>query len=198
MADPTKKPLPALIALDPANTNAGAMERLFVLEAYTPGNRGSYVATENLPAMRLMRQTIENRLQSPTEYGANGATTETDIVELGNQFAGFAAYPTLSAQMSATLAATLRIANDTRHPLSADYAQFVNDAITAATERIVPATARYPEVTAWRTHDSGSPGHRFKMLVTLSGNTFYSTMPVPPMPPRHAKHRRPRAHPVSR
>ena len=75
--------LPAL-ALDAPTTNAGAMERLFLLEATTPGMAG-YLAAENLRAMRLMRQTIENRLTSPAEYGAKGANNETDIAELGGQ-----------------------------------------------------------------------------------------------------------------
>ncbi len=101
------------------------MERLFLLEAYNPGNVGNYVATDNLTAMRLMRQTIVNRLKSPAEYGARGATTETDIVELGNQFAGFGTYPTLDAGMNANLTGILAIANNPRHSQQAAYAQFV-------------------------------------------------------------------------
>jgi hypothetical protein len=91
------KPQPGIqapIALDPEATDTGAMERLFLLEATTPGMPG-YIAAENLQAMRLMRQTIENRLKSPAEYGARGATSETDIVDLGGQFAGFGGYPKL-------------------------------------------------------------------------------------------------------
>ena len=110
------------------------MERLFILEAYNPGNVGNYVATENLGAMRLIGQTIENRLKAPAEYGARGASSETDVVELGNQFAGFGNYPTLDATMSGNLAAILAIATNSRHPQQADYAQFVKDAITAATK----------------------------------------------------------------
>ena len=173
------------------------MERLFILEAYNPGNVGNYVAGDNLTAMRLMRQTIENRLKSPGEYGAKGATSETDIIELGNQFAGFGAYPTLDASMSGNLTAILAIANNSRHPQQADYLQFVKDAITAATEAVVPATAKYADVTAWRTADTGPPKGRFKPLETISGNTFYSTTPVPPMPPKHMKHSKLRAHPIS-
>ncbi len=52
MADPRAKP--AKVQLDAPGTEAGAMERLFLLEATTPGPR-SYVASENLKAMRLMR-----------------------------------------------------------------------------------------------------------------------------------------------
>ncbi len=188
----------AAIVLDPPNTDAGAMERLFILEAYNPGNIGNYVASENLAAMRLMRQTIENRLKAPAEYGAKGATLETDIVELGNQFAGFGDYPTLDATMSANLTDILAIANNPRHPQQADYAQFIRDAITAATEAVVPPTAKYADVTAWRTQDHGSPGGRFKVLETIGGNTFYATTPLPPLPARHVKHRKPRMRPIRR
>ncbi len=194
-AQPGASKVPAL-SLDAPNTDAGAMERLFLLEAYNPGNVGNYVASDNLTAMRLMRQTIENRLKSPGEYGAKGATSETDIVELGNQFAGFADYPALDAGMSANLAGILAIANNPRHPQQGDYAQFVRDAVSAATEAVVPAVAKYADVTAWRTSDHGAPGGRFTALETIGGNTFYATTPVPPMPPRHVKHRKPRAHGV--
>ena len=158
MAKPPPTPM-RVMTLAPPNTDAGAMERLFILEAYTPGVRGSYVALENLQAMRLMRQTIENRLKSPGEYGAKDASSETDMIELGNQFAGFGSYPTFDAAMTARLSATLSIANNARHSLQAAYAAFVGDAITAATESIDPAVAKYADVTAWRTHDSASPGH---------------------------------------
>ena len=168
------------IALE--GTNQGAMERLFLLEAVTPGYKHIYKPDENLRAMRLMRQMIENRLRSPTEYNARGATNETDIVELGNQFAGFSNYPALNAKMKANLDDILQAANNARNPQRAAYVQFVTDAVTAATDVITPPTATFPNVTAWRTHGSGSPGPRFRTLIMLSGNTFFSTLPVPPHP----------------
>jgi hypothetical protein len=167
------KPQPQIALADPG-TDAGAMERLFLLEAYTPAYVGIYDATQNLTAMRLMRQTIENRLKSPRQYMAGGATTETDIIELGNQFAGFGTYPTLDPGMTLRLQDILAITNNPKHPLQSAFAQFVNDAITAATESTTPSVAKYPNVTAWRTKNSGSPGPRFHLLETLSGNSFYA------------------------
>ena len=186
----------APIALAPDATDTGAMERLFLLEATTPGMPG-YIAMDNLRAMRLMRQTIENRLKSPAEYGARGATTETDIIDLGSQFAGFGGYPQLDADMAFNLTLFLRIANDLQDRRRPAYAQFVRDAITAATEPTVPPVADYADVTAWRTSGSGSPGHHFRLLATISGNDFYATTPVQPMPPRHTKlkHRVPKSGP---
>ena len=179
---------PAPILLDPEAPDAGAMERLFLLEATTPGMPG-YVATDNLRAMRLMRQTIENRLKSPAEYGARGATSETDIVDLGGQFAGFGGYPTLDADMAYNLKLFLSIANNPRDRRQLAYAQYVRDAVTAATEPTTPPVADYADATAWRTSGSSSPGPRFRLLATVSGNDFYATNPVQPMRPRHAKHR---------
>jgi len=69
------------ISLHPPSTDSGAMERLFLLEATTPGMHG-YVALDNLRAMRLMRRTIENRLKSPAEYGARGATALCFCIQL--------------------------------------------------------------------------------------------------------------------
>jgi hypothetical protein len=189
----TAKPQTRIVLAD-SSTDAGAMERLFLLEAYTPAYVGTYDATQNLAAMRLMRQTIENRLKSPGQYMAGGATTETDIIELGNQFAGFGTYPTLDPGMMLRLQDILTIANNPKHPMQAVFAQFVNDAITAATESTTPSVAKYPNVTAWRTKNSGPPGPRFQMLETLSGNTFYSTNPVPPLPHKNAKHSNKKKH----
>ena len=185
------KPQPgiqAFIALDPEATDTGAMERLFLLEATTPGMPG-YVAAENLRAMRLMQQTIENRLKSPAEYGARGATSETDIVDLGGQFAGFGGYPTLDADMAYNLKLVLRIANDPLDRRRPAYAQYVRDAVTAANEATLPPVADHADVTAWRTSGSASPGPRFRLVETVSGNDFYATDPVQPLRPRHARHR---------
>lgn len=176
------------IALDPENTNAGAMERLMMLETYSPAQRGLYDQAESLHAMRLMRQVIENRLKTPSRYSAAGATGEVDIVRLGNQFAGFGDYPDLPASLKGNLADILNIANSSKDPRSAAYAQFVKDAVTAATE---PAAAFAPldvSATGWRTFAHHSPGKNFRIITTLQGNTFFATNPVPPMPKRKARH----------
>ena len=182
------------VALAAQDTDAGAMERLFLLEAPSPSYIGKYDPARNLEAMRLMRQTIENRLKSPSEYGARGAKTATDIVELGNQFAGFGRYPVLSGAMRRNLDDILAIANSPRHPQQTQFVQFVRDAIAAATEPVQPVRAAYANVTAWRTKGSSAPGPRFRKLETVSGNDFYSTDPVPPLGHIHVHHRMPRGH----
>ena len=162
------------------------MERLFLLETMTPVRSG-YNRVDSLQAMRIMRQTIENRLRAPAQYGAAGATTETEIIAVGNQFAGFGAYPTLDADLASLLQTILEIAANKADPRQARFAQFVADAVTAATETTAPG-ALYADATAWRTQGRGSPGGRFRLLVTLQGNEFYATNPVPPLP-RHQRHK---------
>lgn len=171
MADPSD-PL-----LDP-NSDAGALTRLLLVETYAPSNP-HYDREDSLKAMRLMRRVIENRLLSPARYGAPGATTDRDIVKLGNQFAGFRDYPILSAGLSAKLHSllTLRAHGDER------VTQFIDDAVTVATEvGVIPA---YLQVTAWRTQNSSSPGSNFHFVASLQGNDFYETSPVPPVRQLH-------------
>ena len=180
-----------MIALADPSTDAGAKQRLFLLEAVSPGRAREYVASESLPAMRLMRQAIENRLLSPAEYGARGARTRRDVIKARGQFGGFSNYPDLPSGLNEHLADFLRIANasnDRRQPV---YERFVRDAITAATEAMSPPTAAYTNVTGWRTADKGSPDPRFRPVVALSGNTFFSTVPaVPRSRARPARRRR--------
>jgi len=184
MASTTQPQLTTMLAAP--NTDAGAMERLMLLETMTPARR-DYNREDSIQAMRIMRQTIENRLRTPSQYGAPDAKTETDVIAVGNQFAGFGSYPTLDADLSGLLQEILDIAQSSKDPRHLKFAQFVSDAITAATEAISPG-ARYADATAWRTHNRGSPGGRFRLIASLQGNDFYATNPVPPLP-RHHRHK---------
>lgn len=179
MADKSERVAVAVTALPDEKTNAGAMARLFIVEAISPG-MPRYKAEENLTAMRLMRQVIANRLKEPALYSARGARSEIDIIKAGNQYAGFGSYPALYGRLSINLKTILQYASDPNWPTQAKYARFVNDAIQAATESISPPLAASAVVTAWRTEGSSSPGSNFVKVGTFSGNTFYSTqMPAP-------------------
>ena len=180
------------VQLAPENTNEGAMERLMLLETYSPARVGSYNRNDSLRAMRLMRQVIENRLRAPARYSAAGAQDETDIITLGNQFANFGDYPDLPASIKTNLVDILRIANAAKDARQPAYAQFVQDAITAATERVPAVGPVDTTATGWRTTLHHSPGNNFRIITTLQGNTFFATVPVPPMPKRksHSGHAR--------
>ncbi len=180
------------LKLDPASTDAGAMERMFLLETNDP-DQHSYNRAESLKAMRWMKQVVDNRLAAPkkSRFGEpSDAATETDIISVGNQFAGFGDYPTLSGVDNAKLYKFLHIGGVTGDPRSAKYAGFVADAITAATELQPPTEARIVNLAAWRTQNSRPPGGDFKLYLTLQGNTFYTASPVPSMPIHKAKHAR--------
>ena len=175
------------VQLAPEATDAGAMERLMLLETYSPGRVGFYDRDDSLRAMRLMRQVIANRLRAPSRYSAAGATSDTDIVKLGNQFAGFEDYPDLPASLKGNLVEILRVANAQADRRSPAYSRFVQDAITAATEASPPLGHVDTTATGWRTALHHSPGKNFRIIATLQGNTFFATVPVPPMPKRKAQ-----------
>ncbi len=140
MAEPTA-------TLPSENTDAGALARLLLLETRAPLQPG-YDRDASLQAMRLMRRTVENRLASPAQYAARGATSEQDIVRMGNQFAGFRDYPTLHGQLALGLARLLAAADAGQ----ADVRTFVSDAVTVATE--ATSSSSYAHVTARRTAGS--------------------------------------------
>ena len=175
-----------MLKLDAPNSPAGAMERLFMLETKSPAYVTAYEEAESLRAMRYMRQVIENRLRASAQWGARNATSEIDMIAIGNQFEGFGDYPSLPANKEATLADILKIANSASDGRSARYTQFVQDAITAATE-VTPAAALISNLVAWRSGPH-SPGPRFRVAATVQGNTFYTVDPVPPMPRRQLPH----------
>ena len=175
------------LQLDPASTDAGAMERLFLLETADP-SKSYYSRTDSLKAMRWMKQVIDNRLAAPrkSRFGEPAdAKTEKAIVAVGNQFAGFGDYPRLNADFEAKLETLTRLASGPKGARSAKYAGFLADAITAATEASPPAEARITNLAAWRTAGSGSPGGDFKLVAVLQGNSFYSADPVPPISGKH-------------
>ena len=178
------------LQLAPEATDAGAMERMMLLETRDP-SRPDYNRADSLKAMRWMRQVVDNRLAAPrkSRFGEPAdATTETDIISVGNQFYGFGDYPTLNSAFQHKLALFLHLGGAIKDPRSSMYAGFVADAITAATEVASPTEARVPNLAAWRTENTKGPGGDFRFYMTLQGNTFYTASPIPPMPRHKARH----------
>lgn len=182
--------------LAPDTTDQGAMERVFLLETADPA-QGIYDRVASLKAMRWMKQVVDNRLAAPrkSRFGEpNYATTETDIVSVGSQFAGFGDYPQLSADFQAKLYSLVHIANSKSDRRSKKYAGFIEDAIRAATEPAPPTEAKVTNLAAWRTAGSHPPGGEFKLVGSLQGNDFYSASPVSPMVARQHRHRHTHRH----
>ena len=163
---------------------------MFLLETADP-SRPDYNQADSLKAMRWMKQVVDNRLAAPRKWRfgePQDAKTETDIISVGNQFAGFGDYPELSADLKSKLAVILHLAAATSDPRNRDYAGFVSNAIMAATETQPPTEARVPNLAAWRTKATRSPRGEFRLYRILQGNSFYTASPVPPMPHQKTKY----------
>lgn len=170
------------ISLAPANTAQGAMERAFLAETLSPAYHGSYKSALDLPAMRNMRQVIENRLKNAAEYEARGAKNEIFILTAPSQFPEFRNYPVLPRDTENDITGILQAANNPASPDHAANLQHVLNAIHAATESVNPSAANFPNATAWkRTPQVGeaSLGPHFKSLGDVGGNTFFSTVTQP-------------------
>ncbi len=155
-----------------------------LLETRDP-SRPDYDRAASLKAMRWMKQVVDNRLAAPkkSRFGEpEDAATETDIISVGNPFAGFGDHPALSSAFTSKLDLLLHLADTKKDKRSDRYAAFVQDAITAATEPVPPAESRVTNLAAWRTAAAKGPGGAFKFVGTLQGNDFYSASPIPPMP----------------
>lgn len=171
----TKGALPFL-ALAPISTPQGAMERAFLAEARSPADP-RYDPQVDLQAMRDMRQVVENRLKTPSEYMARGATNAIGIFKAPNQFPELKDYPN---GIPGDVDDMVNFANDPRNSHQAIYWQHVQNAITAATESVATPVASLPEATAWKqTPPPGSPppslGPNFYRLGDVGGNTFFGT-----------------------
>ena len=150
----------ALLQLAPDSTDAGAMERVMLLETRDP-SRPDYDRADSLKAMRWMKQVVDNRLAAPKKSRVGepeDATPETDIISVGNQYAGLGDYPALRSAFTSKLNLLLHLANTKGDKRSAKYAASVQDAITAATEAAPPAEARVTNLAAWRTAAASGPG----------------------------------------
>lgn len=174
-------------ALPAENTDAGAMARLFIAEAAVPRADSA----DTVKAMGWMRRVLENRLRHGRDFDARGATTITHIITAHDrhvQFAGFTAYPALSAKVQQNVTARLALANNARDRRQPIYGAFVQAAITAATSP-APADPCPTGLWFWRTADADGPGGRSSFFQTLDGNDFY-TLPAgffSPPPARGAR-----------
>lgn len=170
------------------------MERVFLAETRTPA-RASFDGAESLKAMRYMRRVIDNRLNSHNpKYGApRHAKTQTDVIKMRTQFQGFGSYPVLPAYISTLILDCLKIANSEHDKRSAAYAQFVENAILAATELTPPSDSDIPaNLVGWVTQGTAAPGPNYIFAGSVQGNDFYSVLKIEPPSPRRtgrAQHR---------
>lgn len=180
-----------MISLPPQDDPIGLTIRLLIAESLTPSS-SAYVEADVIGGMQEMWSTIANRLTSPRDFCAAGATDAIGIITAvcpggGHQFAGFAwqdGQTVIDSGIASRIDACLSQANNG----SDDYATFVNGAITVATS--APTTrfgglneingiAVKPGPYGWRTAGHGGPGGRFIAIPSelggvIAGNQFFT------------------------
>ena len=160
------------------DTDEGALVRLLIIEV---GNQPGDPAGVR-EAMGLMKRVLENRLKTPQDYNARGATTMTQVIQAhgkngkGVQFAGFQDYPKLARVQQKALnrdlndAATLGRQNDSVRSLIA-----TAFAVARAPTPVDPSPRG---LYFWKTtgHSLGLPG--YKLYRTVAGIDFYQKIDV--------------------
>jgi hypothetical protein len=161
----------ASITLPEANSPEGAEVRLLLAECRSPAF-SSYTLEAATESMQLMDAVLRNRLQSPREYMARGATNVLDIIKARGQFAGFEHYPRLETSVKVRIDKLVEIANSSSDSRSLAYATHTRKAIEIAklTKYSDPSPGK---LAGWRTANSGSPGSSFIFYKSLLGNDFY-------------------------
>jgi hypothetical protein len=161
----------ATITLPEANSAEGAEVRLLLAECRSPAF-SSYSQEAATESMQLMDAVLRNRLLSPKEYMAKGATTIVDIIKARGQFAGFERYPSLETSVKARIDDLVEIANTKSDARHSAYATHVQKAIEIAklTKYSDPSPGK---VVGWRTSNRGAPGPSFIFYKRVLGNDFY-------------------------
>jgi hypothetical protein len=165
------------LALPAEATEEGMLARLLLAEALNPGQQG-YDASKSKTAMQWMRIVLANRLNSsnPEKFYAKGAKTLADIVKARpEQFKGFQDYPKIGADQSKVIGEVLNIANADSDRRQEKYAQFVQNALEAASSKALISDPCPTGLYGWRTAGSDPPGGDFvKYGDPQSGNQFYT------------------------
>lgn len=122
------------IGLHAANTERGILQHVFIAETFNPEQQNVYSLSEAERSFNAMKSTIFNRLKTPRDFGAPGATSIIDIVTAPRQFEGFtknaAGNVVVGTQQQTVIYNVLSFANYTNHPRRANHLQFVEKAIT--------------------------------------------------------------------
>lgn len=165
------------LTLPDANTEAGALARLLLVENVTPGQRG-FDAAETATAMRWMRWVFINQLAFGSQYFARGkkVTTVTELIKAPGQIAGFENYPLLGPEQKQVLTQVLSIHNNAADSRFMKSRQYVQDAIAVAQadEKALGPDPCPTGLYGWRTANSSSPGSNYVKFKTQGGQDFYT------------------------
>jgi hypothetical protein len=170
----------AQVELPAANTEAGALARMLLIENVTPGVRG-YNAKQTLTTMRWMRWVFINQLRFGSQWFTHGTkvTSVTDLIKAGGQVAGFEQYPAIVAEKNKLLLSILSLQNNATDSRFAAYRQYVQNAIEVAKadEKALGEDPCPTGLYGWRTADRGSPGKNYVKFKTQGGQDFYTLSP---------------------
>jgi hypothetical protein len=170
----------AQVELPAANTEAGALARMLLIENVTPGGPG-YDVKQTLTTMRWMRWVFVNQLRFGSQWFAHGTkvTTVTDLIKAGGQVAGFEQYPTIDPAKNKLLLSILSIQNNAADGRFAAYRQYVQNAIDVAKaeEKAIGDDPCSTGLYGWRTAGATSPGKNYVKFKTQGGQDFYTLTP---------------------
>jgi hypothetical protein len=164
------------LELPNANTDAGALARLFLAEVPNPWDR-IYQAADARRAMQWMHRVLVNRLNNhPEQFMARGAQNLRDVIRGPNQIAGFAAYPVLAADVDRRIQQVVDAGNNDTLGRQGQFIDFVQAALDVANELIAIPDPCPTGLYGWRTAGRPYPERktRYKFYQTLAGNDFYT------------------------
>lgn len=126
------------IQLDSINTEQGCLQHIFLAEtknAELPG----FNPAEVVRSFTAMKSTIENRLKTPSQFGAPGAKNIIDIVTAPGQFDGFTksgGKVVITPKIETLIKNILTHANQPTHPRMQHHKNFVQSAISVSQTKI--------------------------------------------------------------
>jgi hypothetical protein len=159
-----------VIQLPPKGHDPGRESRLLLAECRGPAQAG-YNLSDATQCMQLMDVVLWNRVDNPRPFLAKHPSLLAVITAPG-QFQGFQSYPNYSHDIVIRIQQMIDIANNPKDPRHATHASHVRAAIQVSEANTIDDPS--PDLVAWRTGGSSSPGPNFTFYRTVLGIDFYS------------------------
>jgi RHS repeat-associated protein len=169
-------------------TQIGIVQWMLLAENKTPAY-SSYSYSTAASSMAAMHAVVHNRLSSPAQFGASGATSVIDIITASGQFAGFGKDSNGDVTVSTSIINRVEdMYNIAIVGTPGAYAQFINTAASVAEGGINDPFSGITEINGaavlggtygWRTQGASAPGGRFVAIPStmggiIGGNQFYT------------------------
>jgi hypothetical protein len=163
------------LKLPEADTEAGILARMLIVENAAPSHPKFVSLDESLESMQWMVHVLRNRLKlGPQHFSARGASTLTTLIKAQRQVEGFEQFPQLAPAQNVTLNAILNLAHDGADNRYRSHQIFVEHAIAVSKGTKAGADPCPKKLYAWKTEGSDSPGHNFVKFRAKGGQDFYT------------------------